>query len=75
MGEMMKTMPPHYSKSSYHLISSVKGMQISGFDILNGKELSAKIKNNSSDQVNQNLTLVGGGRFSQFRISKSRMEG
>ncbi|HJS65412.1 MAG TPA: hypothetical protein VJ767_11235 [Nitrososphaeraceae archaeon] len=61
MGEMMKTMPPHYSKSTYHLMSSVKGIQISGLDIINDKELSAKIKSNSSNTVNQNLTLVGGG--------------
>jgi len=61
MGEMMKTMPAHYSKSTYHLISSVKGIQISGLDIVNDKVLSVKIKSNSSNPVNQNLTLVGGG--------------
>ncbi len=61
MAEMMKTMPPHYSKSTYHLISSVKGMQISGLDIVNDKELLVKIKSDSSDPVNQTLTLVGGG--------------
>ena len=68
MGQQMKgmdmeqmAMPPHYSKSTYHLMSSVKGMQISGLDILNDKELLVKIKSNSSDPVKQNLTLVGGG--------------
>ena len=68
MGEQMKgmdmgqmVMPPHYSKYTYHLMSSVKGMQISGLDILNDKELLVKIKSNSSDPVNQNLTIVGGG--------------
>lgn len=61
MGEMMKTMPPHYYKSTYHLISSVKGIQISGVDIVNDKELLVKIKSNSSNTVNQNFTLVGGG--------------
>ncbi|HJS65081.1 MAG TPA: hypothetical protein VJ767_09510 [Nitrososphaeraceae archaeon] len=61
MGKMMKTMPPHYSKSTYHLMSSVKGIQISGIDIVNDKELLVKIKSNSSNTVNQNLTLVGGG--------------
>ena len=59
MGQM--TMPPHYSKSTYHLISSVKGIQISGLEIANDKELLVKIKSNSSNPVNQNLTLVGGG--------------
>ena len=61
MEQMMKTMPPHYSKSTYHLMSSVNGIQISGIDIVNDKELSVKIKSNSSNTVNQNLTLVGGG--------------
>ncbi|HLN34575.1 MAG TPA: hypothetical protein VK250_04765 [Nitrososphaeraceae archaeon] len=61
MGEMMKMMPPHYSKSTYHLMSSVKGIQLSGVDIVNDKELLVKIKSNSSNTVNQNLTLVGGG--------------
>jgi len=42
-------------------MSSVKGMQISGLDKLNDKELLVKIKSVSSDPVNQNLTLVGGG--------------
>lgn len=51
-------MPPHYSKSTYQLMSSVKGMQISGLDKLNDKELLVKIKSVSSDPVNQNLTLV-----------------
>jgi hypothetical protein len=41
-------------------MSSVKGMQISGLDIVNEKELLVKIKSNWSDPVNQNLTLVGG---------------
>ncbi len=59
MGQM--AMPPHYSKSTYHLMSSVKGIQISGLDIVNDKELLVKIKSNSSNPVNQNLTLVGGG--------------
>ncbi len=61
MGQMMKMMPPHYSKSTYHLMSSVKGIQISGVDIVNDKELLVKIKSNSSNPVKQNLTLVGGG--------------
>ena len=42
-------------------MSSVKGIQISGIDILNDKELFVNIKSNSSNTVNQNLTLVGGG--------------
>jgi hypothetical protein len=54
-------MPPHYSKSTYHLMSSVNGMEISGLDIVNDKEISVSIKNNSSNPVNQNLTVVGGG--------------
>jgi hypothetical protein len=57
----MGQMPPHYSKSTYHLMSSVKGIQISGLDIVNEKELSVNITNNSTNPVNQNLTLVGGG--------------
>jgi hypothetical protein len=62
MGGMdMGQMPPHYSKSTYHLMSSVKGIQISGLDIVNEKELSVNITNNSTNPVNQNLTLVGGG--------------
>jgi hypothetical protein len=44
LGQMV--MPPHYSKSTYHLMSSVKGMQISGLDIVNEKELLVKIKSN-----------------------------
>ena len=59
MGQM--AMPPHYSKSTYHLMSSVKGIQISGLEIVNDKESLVKIKSNSSDPVNQNLTLVGWG--------------
>ncbi len=60
MGQMM-TMPPQYSTSTYHMMSSVKGIQISGIDIVNDKELLVKIKSNSPNPVNQNLTLVGGG--------------
>ncbi|MGE5706611.1 MAG: hypothetical protein ACM3XP_07850 [Nitrososphaerales archaeon] len=37
MEQMMKTMPPHYSKSTYHLMSSVNGIQISGIDLVNDK--------------------------------------
>jgi hypothetical protein len=65
MGGMMQMdmgqMPPHYSKSTYHFMSSAKGMIISGLDIINDKELWVSIKNNSSNTVNQNLTVVGGG--------------
>jgi hypothetical protein len=61
MGQMMKSMPPHYWKSNYHLMSSVKGIEISGLDMVNDKELLVKIKSNSSTPINQNLTLVGGG--------------
>jgi hypothetical protein len=62
MGGMdMGQMPPHYSKSTYHLMSSVKGIEISGLEIVNDKGLSVKITNNSTNPVNQNLTLVGGG--------------
>ena len=60
MGQMMM-MPPQYSTSTYHMMSSVKGIQISGIDIVNEKELLVKIKSNSPNPVNQNLTLVGGG--------------
>ena len=60
MGQMMM-MPPQYSTSTYHMMSSVKGIQISGIDIVNDKELLVKIKSNSPNPVNQNLTLVGGG--------------
>lgn len=59
MGEMMN-MPPHYWKSTYHLMSSVKGIEISGIDTISDKELLVKIRSNSSGPVNQNLTLVGG---------------
>lgn len=61
MGQMMMMMPPQYSTSTYHMMSSVKGIQISGIDIVNDKELLVKIKSNSPNPVNQNLTLVGGG--------------
>jgi hypothetical protein len=75
MGQMMKMMPPHYSKSTYHLMSSVKGIQISGLEIVNDKELLVKIKSNSSDPVNQNLYISRRRRrFSWFCICKSRME-
>ncbi|MGE5862425.1 MAG: hypothetical protein ACM31H_01520 [Nitrososphaerales archaeon] len=37
MEQMMKTMPPHYSKSTYHLMSSVNGIQISGIYLVNDK--------------------------------------
>ena len=60
MGQMMM-MPPQYSTFTYHMMSSVKGIQISGIDIVNDKELLVKIKSNSPNPVNQNLTLVGGG--------------
>ena len=60
MGQMM-IMPPQYSTSTYHMMSSIKGIQISGIDIANDKELLVKIKSNSPNPVNQNLTLVGGG--------------
>jgi hypothetical protein len=60
MGQMMM-MPPQYSTSTYHMMSSVNGIQISGIDIVNDKELLVKIKSNSPNPVNQNLTLVGGG--------------
>ena len=60
MGQMMM-MPPQYSTSTYHMMSSVKGIQISGIDVVNDKELLVKIKSNSPNPVNQNLTLVGGG--------------
>jgi hypothetical protein len=60
MGQMMM-MPPQYSTSTYHLMSSVKGIQISGINIVNDKELLVKIKSNSPNPVNQNLTLIGGG--------------
>jgi hypothetical protein len=40
MGGMdMGQMPPHYSKSTYHVMSSVKGIEISGLDIVNDKEI------------------------------------
>jgi hypothetical protein len=42
-------------------MSSAKGMIISGLDIINDKELWVSIKNNSSNPVYQNLTVVGGG--------------
>jgi hypothetical protein len=61
MGQMMM-MPPQYSTFTYHMMSSVKRIQISGIDIVNDKELLVKIKSNSPNPVNQNLTLVGGGR-------------
>lgn len=61
MGSMMMSMPPHYWVSTNHLMSSVKGIQISGLDIVNDKELLVKIRSNSSNPVDQNLTLVGGG--------------
>ena len=60
MGQMM-IMPPQYSTSTYHMMSSIKGIQISGIDVVNDKELLVKIKSNSPNPVNQNLTLVGGG--------------
>ena len=60
MGQMMM-MPPQYSTSTYHMMSSVNGIQISGIDIVNDKELLVKVKSNSPNPVNQNLTLVGGG--------------
>jgi hypothetical protein len=56
MGQMMMMMPPQYSTSTYHMMSSVKGIQISGIDIVNDKELLVKIKSNSPNLVNQNLT-------------------
>ncbi len=43
MGQMMM-MPPQYSTSTYHMMSSVKGIQISGIDIVNDKELLVKLK-------------------------------
>ena len=40
MGGMdMGQMPPHYSKSTYDVMSSVKGIEISGLDIVNDKEI------------------------------------
>jgi hypothetical protein len=61
MGMDMGQMPPHYSKSTYHVMSSAKGIAISGLDIVNDKELSVSLTNNSTNRVNQNLTVVGGG--------------
>jgi hypothetical protein len=67
MCNMGKDMPPHYCEPNYNVMSSVKGLKISGVNPINDNELQVVIENiNSMSNATttmgqQNIVLAGGG--------------
>ena len=64
---MGKDMPPSYCEPNYKVMSSVKGLKISGVNPINDNELQVvieninSISNTTTTMGQQNIVVVGGG--------------